>query len=49
MGGMAIYEFMSTDEFHIQVWPEMERAASELDNRIREVITAADETISMYG
>ena len=49
MGGMAIYELMTTEEFHTQIWPEMERAASDLDNRIREVITEADETITMYG
>ena len=49
MGAMGIYEDMTTEEFHRDIWPQMERAVSELDERIRSVVRIAEETYKLYS
>ena len=49
LGGMAIHEYMAEDEFYKDVWPEIARAAGDLDTLIRSVINVADEAITRYS
>jgi C4-dicarboxylate-specific signal transduction histidine kinase len=49
MGAMAMLEYTTADEFCKEITPEIQRAVSDLDNSIMQVITLADETIEQYG
>ena len=45
LGLVAIMEDLTIEEFYEEVWPHVGRAATDLDNSIRNVIKVADETI----
>ena len=45
MGAMVIQEYISTEEFFEDIWPQMRKATTDLDTIIREVITRADEAV----
>lgn len=49
MGAMIIQEYMSSEEFYNEVWPQMQKAVTDLDNSIKDVITIADDTVNLYG
>jgi len=49
MGAMVIQEYISADEFYADIWPQMKKAVSDLDDSIKQVISIADETVDLYG
>ncbi len=48
-GAMIIQEYITSEEFYKDVWPQMQKAVTDLDNSIKEVISIADETVDLYG
>lgn len=48
MGAMIIQEYLPGEEFYSEIWPQMQKAITDLDNSIKEVITLADETVVNY-
>ena len=48
MGAMIVADYATIEEFKQELWPEMGRAVSDLDNRLKEVISLADDTIKLY-
>ena len=49
MGAMIIHEYMTNEDFYMEVWPQMQKAVNDLDNSIKDVINRADETVNLYG
>ncbi len=49
MGAMYVMDYISPEEFYTDIWPQMGKAVDDLDRSIKEVITIADETITLYG
>ena len=49
MGAMIIQEYMTHEDFYTEVWPQMQKAVTDLDNSIKDVINKADETVNLYG
>jgi C4-dicarboxylate-specific signal transduction histidine kinase len=49
LGAMIVKEYISEREFHDEIWPLMEKAANDLDNSIKDVISIAEETVGSYA
>jgi tetratricopeptide (TPR) repeat protein len=45
MGAMSIRDMIPAEEFDLEIWPQMAKAVTDLDNSIKEVVNIADETI----
>ena len=46
MGVINIRDLVSPEEFNTEIWPQMQKAVTDLDNSIRDVVRIADETIT---
>jgi signal transduction histidine kinase len=44
-GAMVIQEYLPTEEFFEDIWPQMRKAVTDLDDSIKNVINIADETV----
>ncbi|MBC7553337.1 MAG: hypothetical protein H7257_05110 [Taibaiella sp.] len=49
MGAMNIIDFITPEEFHNEIWPQMGKAVTDLDNSIKDVVKIADETVKLYS
>jgi hypothetical protein len=45
MGAMNIKPDIDPQEYESEVWPQMQKAVTDLDNSIQDVIRLADETV----
>ncbi len=47
-GAMMIRDYMASEEFYREVWPQMQTAVTELDNNLKDVIKMADDAVGKY-
>ncbi|WP_133162561.1 hypothetical protein [Flavipsychrobacter stenotrophus] len=49
LGAMTISEYMTQEEFYIEIWPQVNKATTDLDIAVKQVIKYADEAIEENG
>jgi len=49
IGGMSLRNLLPEEEFKADIWPEIERSVSDLDNSIKKAIFSAEDAVELYG
>ena len=49
MGAIDVASFITPEVFQEEIWPHLGKAVNDLDTRIRDVISLANDTIKLYG
>lgn len=49
LGAMIISEYMTQEEFYVEIWPQVNKATTDLDTAVKQVIKYADDAIVENG